>query len=57
MDWIVEKQNFSRYELQDPVCEKVALRKKFDTIPYDFKKIFKNPIINKLLDRLDYLKK
>jgi len=53
----VEKQNFSRYELQDPVCEKVASRKKFITIQHDFKKIFKNPIINKLLDRLDYLRK
>lgn len=57
VDWIEEKQNFSRYELQDPVCEKVALRKKFYTIPYDFKKIFKNSIMNKLLDRLDQIKK
>lgn len=56
-EWIEEKQNFSRYELKDTVCEKVASRSKFITIRYDFKKIFKNSIVNKLLDRLDYIKK
>ena len=52
-----ELLNFSRYELQDPVCEKVASRRKFITIQHEFKKIFNKPKKNKLLNRLDYIKK